>query len=473
MPRLLASQIKSLELLSHLVSYSDFLIAVTADAGAGKTLIANMLAAHRESPEETLVLTVNVTTGISSILSAIANHWDMPSIYDDSIASRKIIAEESLSRKASGTDLLVVLDQAEQLDEETLNELATFALSVRDSVSFVLFGSTGFAELIRQSPAQLPVHNHSLQALDQEEIQDLLADAHGQEFVSRLSSKVIQEIMASSRGLPGAVLTVAEQYMEGNESPGTDSLTKLMPLANIFAVAVIATALIVLMLYNRGEDEAGVELNETELTSSTEEEKTPLLDKEGAKTNEDDKSDIATVELEVPEIASLPLNPDPSNLGDKPVPESLNRDETSQKQYNGAGYALKSEENISDVMQSEQSTTQSQSDFVGKKQEQVKEPASVKLDEATLLNSKGYIVQLLGSYSLDGALAFKKKWQDRVSGDLYLYRTQLNNKDWYVVVYGIYSTGDQASDAKNKLPREILSSSPWVKSLDLVHEAID
>ena len=111
MPRLLASQIKSLELLSHLVSYSDFLIAVTADAGAGKTLIANMLAAHRESPEETLVLTVNVTTGISSILSAIANHWDMPSIYDDSIASRKIIAEESLSRKASGTDLLVVLDQ--------------------------------------------------------------------------------------------------------------------------------------------------------------------------------------------------------------------------------------------------------------------------------------------------------------------------------------------------------------------------
>ena len=51
MPQLLPTQTKTLELLTHLTSYSDLMVLVSGPEGAGKTTLANALAASREDSE--------------------------------------------------------------------------------------------------------------------------------------------------------------------------------------------------------------------------------------------------------------------------------------------------------------------------------------------------------------------------------------------------------------------------------------
>ena len=81
--RLLPSQARHLELLSHLASYSELLVVVSGPEGSGKSVIAQGLAAQREDPEETLFLTASIMLGMPSILAAIAGVWDMPNLTDD------------------------------------------------------------------------------------------------------------------------------------------------------------------------------------------------------------------------------------------------------------------------------------------------------------------------------------------------------------------------------------------------------
>ena len=107
MPQLLPTQTKTLELLTHLTSYSDLMVLVSGPDGAGKTTLANALSASRED-SETLLIKASVMLGMSGILSAIASHWGLPAIEEDSSENRERIRAESQLRYHDTNNFLVI-----------------------------------------------------------------------------------------------------------------------------------------------------------------------------------------------------------------------------------------------------------------------------------------------------------------------------------------------------------------------------
>ncbi|MCD8532979.1 MAG: SPOR domain-containing protein [Saccharospirillaceae bacterium] len=93
-------------------------------------------------------------------------------------------------------------------------------------------------------------------------------------------------------------------------------------------------------------------------------------------------------------------------------------------------------------------------------------------ERALLAASGGFVVQLFGSYQADNASGFRQQWQSQVAGSLYQYRTEHNNRPWYVVVAGVYSNRDEAKAAVNALPRELRTQSPWIRDVSAVQNIL-
>lgn len=90
--------------------------------------------------------------------------------------------------------------------------------------------------------------------------------------------------------------------------------------------------------------------------------------------------------------------------------------------------------------------------------------------ELQLLASQGYTLQIMGVRRpelLDTFMA-----ENKLTDAVY-YRTQLNKQDWYVLVYGHFSSAEDAKAALAALPEAVRKQQPWVRSFDGVRQAIE
>lgn len=75
------------------------------------------------------------------------------------------------------------------------------------------------------------------------------------------------------------------------------------------------------------------------------------------------------------------------------------------------------------------------------------------------LNKQSYTIQLLGSHSEQAIRNFINI--HKISSQVSYFKTRLNGKNWYVLVYGHYSSKDKASTAIAKLPNTLRQLQPW------------
>ena len=85
-------------------------------------------------------------------------------------------------------------------------------------------------------------------------------------------------------------------------------------------------------------------------------------------------------------------------------------------------------------------------------------------------NPQSYTLQLVG-VSYETALQKLMKEQPLGVNAKY-FHTRRDGKDWYVLVYGVYATPQQAAAAKAHLPSSIQAMKPWVRRMASVHQAI-
>ncbi len=92
--------------------------------------------------------------------------------------------------------------------------------------------------------------------------------------------------------------------------------------------------------------------------------------------------------------------------------------------------------------------------------------------EKQLLAAKktDYTIQLIDATSAANAAGFIKKQQ--LNHNARYFHRQLNGKDLYVVVYGIYANKTLANNAVKTLPKKVQQLRPWVRSIASVQTEI-
>jgi DamX protein len=463
LPVLLPSQLKALELLSHLASYSELLVAVTGHEGSGKTVLASALAAQREEPETSLFLTGDLMLGMPAILNAIASHWDMSQLPEDMVAARDAIRAQAASREEQGESLLVIIDQAEQLDSETLNSIANFALIAPQALSFTLFGRAGFEDEIRQSPANAPVHRHEIEPLSRDDCQQLIQQVYSPGNALQLSSADIDYVFEQSRGWPADVLRYADDLFLNADAQVADNdnlpvQATRFPLTHILAIAAVAAALVMSFIYSGyhgASDDASVGVAESPLGTSAEDATSVQVESEALSTLE-----AETAVINPPVVA---VEPDYNYVPtDAEVGEDLSAHTAEPAEQSPVLAVTEAPvETLADQVETLAEPVKAQSQGV--------KPVSV---SPLLAVNSGFVVQLFGSYQQTSAERFAETWADKVAGTLYQYETIHQGKPWFVVVAGTYGSRDEAKAAVNAMPQVLRKQSPWIRDIAAVKEAI-
>ena len=469
MLKLLPQQQKNLELLSHLASYSELLIAVTGLTGVGKTTLANALSAHRETPEDTLFLQADLTTTSLVVLQQIAMSWDLPQLSENLVEAKDAVLTAAAARQQDGYSLLVIIDQAEQLEVDTLNEIAHLALLAPQALSFALFGASGYETGLRESPTQAPVHILQLEPLDYDSATSLAEQTFDQ---GTLKDSQLQFAYSRSGGLPGMFLKALEDQLLSGEQSDTSVKSKF-PVLHIVAVAVVASVLGMSFLYQspEGSDDSALlapeQPDSAQLPASS-----GLVDKGADATTQPEEltgvdepifADNEKTELAAPQVAVIHEVPETQVLS-----SNANIAGDTDFNYQAEAEVPPSAAEAAKPVVEQPAETKSLVSEV---------PAASKAvvyssDEQILMNADGYVIQLSGFHSEAGAKDFVSQWQSRLSNQLYTYRSSYKGKPWHVVVAGVYSDRAEATRAVKSMPKSLRDQTPWIKDVQMVKKIL-
>lgn len=489
--QLLPTQQKNLELLSHLASYSELLIAVSGPAGVGKTTLANALSAHRETPEDTITLQADLMTSSLMVLQKIALSWDLPLLSDNLVEAKEAVLKETAAQSQDGRSLLIIIDQAEQLDDDTLNEIAHLALLAPQSLSFALFGASGFETRLRESPTQAPVHTLKPEMLPVEDAILLVEQVFGSEAVN---DKQLQAAYSRSEGLPGVFLKALEDQLlatDNSHHPLSDK--SRFPLLHIVAVAAVATALGLSFLYQSPESQlsepqlpesqlseskmikAEQELDDT-LFAEQSDSVSPTIKESAAEVifQSDEKTDLITPEVAVVGQSAVAAAPEEVSVEKVPAVDKRERSDEVVEEVAATDFNYQSSTAKSEATPVTKSEEQPAVAAVAKVTSvaQAPGPVTYSTDEQQLLDASGFVAQLLGSHKRSGANDFIERWQSKLKGRLYLYHTTHKGKDWHVVVAGMYPDRTAAKAAVLKMPKALRDQSPWIRNVQSVQEIL-
>lgn len=442
--QLLAEQEQQVAMLAHLASYSDMLIVVVGPEGSGKTTLAFELLKQHTDINDTLYVAADIMFGIPSLLRRIGDidQLQLPENRSQTIDLLKECAEQ---RAAQGRSLLVVVDQAEQLDVDTLNEIAHLALLIPQGLSFVLFGVKGFEQQFRRGPAQAAMHIQPLMPLTGEGALALLQQVYSPEQPLPLSQTELVYLYRESAGWPGPLLLNAGEYFidtaeQGNDKPAKNKARpkysawlEKFPITHIMAMVLLALALLFSYLYQPNKQD---EIQQDATLASVDRDNVedvlrglPLPEKEV------DYNYQPEPELEPePEIAAVP------------VPEIVAEPEP--------------EPQIAPVPK------------VQPKPAPVPKPTAKTDAEKLLAIKQGAVVQLFGSYEKANADKFVKQWQPQLKHTFYQYQTKHQSKAWFVVVVGEFKDKSAAQRAVQTWPAKLRAERPWVRNINDVHAAL-
>ncbi|MAD47598.1 MAG: hypothetical protein CMI02_06600 [Oceanospirillaceae bacterium] len=468
-PKLLPGQYKHLELLAHLASFSELLVAVTGPDGSGKSTLAMALSAQCEEPETSLFITADMMLGLPAILKSIAGHWDMPQLPEEPAAAKDALREFAEARAQEGKTLLVVIDQAEQFDQDTLNAIAHFALLAPQAISFTLFGASGFELQFRESPAAAPLHVLELEPLSLDDAALLLQQVYSPGQALPLSQDELLSVYEMSSGWPAGLLLSAESFFleAGSEAPPVDAdktARTRFPLAHMLAIAVVAAALLVSFLY-RGDNAAK---EQPDSAAETPVQPLPTAD-EGTATplTADDDTTLSPLESETVDVA-------PPDVASLPDYNYVDKSSEADSDKNPAQASEQAEQPVAQAEVEDARVAQPQPGVDAAAQtEEAAVPRHTKAETLLLNTRNGFVVQLFGSYQSANAAAFREDWQDDVAATLYQYQTTHNNKPWHVVVAGVFNTRAEAKAAVDTMPQALRRQSPWVRDIRAVHQALD
>jgi DamX protein len=508
-----------LDLLQHLSQFSDLLLAVTGERGAGKsTFVGQLLARGGESAHFCAVAAydgMHPDVLLRQITQALARQTDTSDITDPLQA----LHAQLTAVQQGGRQAVFVIDDAHALPSEGLRrllELQTGLAEAGTQLRLVLVGEPSLERMLGWKDSAGDHPNMYLTQLPPFSEEQTGAYLHfrlqlaGHSGPPLFTPPEVKRLHRASGGLPGALNGLAHHLLlhpDGRLSPAADkaaaALTPARPLTMApsrgFPPPVIlaaGAALVVGTIWLFGErihapSAPGAEpstrnLGEPalQLAAATGETPAPALPPRW----ESAAQAVAVGAASLDAVAVLPQEPDPMpTRGTQPVvadaPTAVAASGTEETDVPGSGkpqaahpveppveLPARHGPSVAGVdapaeppLRRLPSTATAPTRINGLK---------VQREEWLLAQDGGhYTLQLLGSRGEASIRRFIGS--HRLSEPVAYFRTIREDREWYAVVQGAYPSFAAAKAAIRDLPASLRSEQPWIRSFEAVHRDIE
>lgn len=423
------------------------LMLVEGELGIGKSLLITQFLEQLDSQITPCEIKGRATTTGAQLIANIAQGFQLPLVLSQPTLREQMNAELALLRQQQKIRLLII-DDADLLPTETLAALVHLACSQnRNQIHLYIILScelrlhNHLENLAQEQNHPLYIPSITLTPLNFEETKQYLKyRLHKAGLTGKFpfTKEMIESIYQLSSGVPGRINRVAQQSLidllksSGTEVPGLQhKREQWWALIKNHPIKIISFACLIILMV------VFVKLIDVQRSSLV----------IGAAKHKSRPVQTLTIKPITPPPPSLPKKTPITKIV-KPAP---------------APALAAPAPNIE---------TQTITAKVEKNFDQAKLAAATNTrDEKKLLAMQGYTLQILGAWTMADLQQFISA-NNLNKSKVFTFKTQFKGKPWYVLVYGNYSTPEQAKAATKQLPKKLQKLHPWVRPLTSVHQAI-
>ena len=487
---------KIIENLHHQVQFSDLLLVIEGPFGSGKTSLFRQLIHTEIENTKSLAIQAEATDTLIQIQQKMSMHLQ-------DLGNANYLDDNLKSLQSFDQIPLAIIDNAHVLSDTTIQELFRYKDQIKlehdVNLKFILFASNGIANTL-QKITTLQENQMYVQAMP------------------TYTGTLAQELIAHKLRIAGytgeALLTEKEYQLADNKSDGTplnlmhhisiliekNIAHKLNPPTALWIKSLVGIAALIIISIA-----AGIYLNlfdtkESSLETAQITEPTLYL-KDTHSPEPVEQTDAASDETSEPLIENNDVIPDQSlPVADndamlEPVVENKNKPTTDILTVKTPPpiqtEALPKTPVVKPTVEPVVDTKPQLTDIAPIKTAPIIKTVSskkiitkplhpalmqlnkMKLRDASWLlkqKSTGWTLQLLGAREPETLLSFSR--QHQLGNAAIWYKTWLKGQPYYVLIYGNYTSRDNARIAISKLPEKLQAIKPWVKSIKSVQDAI-
>lgn len=462
------------DLIIHLSQFSQNVLLVIAPEHGGKTTFLNHVAKMSLPTLQRVVISAKQGESYDALMDKIARAFEFTGEGMEAFGEhlRQRVQTEALSRSS----VALMIDDAHYLSDEKIGALLDLIASSsvdENLLHLVLIGEPSL-ELRLFSPQwnnylQGRIYTVELESWSMEDIRAFLGR---DPFARRLNDQDMAELFSRSMGLPGLVVNErapqnpkAKQTEKNTEKPNLKKITNHPVSLGILMGGLIGGGYLVFS--GISDSENGVApVNLAQISEETWND-----DPISPQRTEPMPQAMETVAMETPAMeagvgmepaAMEPAAMEPVAMAPAEVSKPLAKEPLVPEPL-----SLDPAQTIPPAPHEQEAVT----------------PAPLAKSEPTLnlskeekdllaLDKHTYTLQLLGA-------RYEKNIKDFISRhgidrNAYTYRTKLSGKDWFVVVYGKYSSKEEAKAAIASIPNSLKHENltPWIREVDSIHQDI-
>lgn len=498
----------------HFAQFSDALVGVVGPAGLGKNTFKQALV-DRLDPEDVIVeMKAPLLSNALDFMRDVAENFglslsDLQEYQDDRQAIVSLIhllRDYGSERLENDAIKFLIVEDAHNLDETTLKALTSLAIHQLDNqrcIRLILFGEPELSgRLTELENEKLLVQVFELKPLTKSELKHYLRfrlDMVGFEGIFPFKSEDIDYLWESSQGIPEKVHLPASHILNALSSPPPAMKSIGLPIPHIALISVLVVGLLTAVFYRSGSGDDldvvnqseennfknGVKSTALQIPKSLSSQES-VIDAE-KNSNENSGSTFQTSNEE--SVNQQPptkviVRSSSSVSQDNPVKRNLDQPanatkETIKEEANPSAAEIVKAPDVTTIKKdsvkpsAKQQTTQSSpqtasSESVEDTLISLANRSKLTVDESALLamSDNSVTLQLLAGSSEKAAIDFVSNQENK--SNLFIYTALRNDKTFYIVLEGNYSSPEQAKSAIGSLPAKQQQAGPWPRSLESV-----
>ncbi|SFF86641.1 AAA family ATPase [Neptunomonas qingdaonensis] len=243
------SRIQLVDKMAHLLRYSDFLVVIAGPKGSGKSSVAQRLALVTHASDISQII-VSLESETGALALALQCAKLVSDEYVDGMDPLTILHEKSRALHDVGQHLLILIDNAEWLNDEAIELLAGLLVSGVGKPKVVLSGEESLVKRLNSlSLYELlegRLHLERLQPFTEDEAKEFLALRFSSQ--QDLNKRELKQVFEASSGYPGRLTSAASELYRSGKVVSRAAVLPL-PIPHIVGIGIVLLGVLLISVW--------------------------------------------------------------------------------------------------------------------------------------------------------------------------------------------------------------------------------